>query len=77
MKKMNIDLILSFSMPEGYETAFGTFDVETKTVFINADHLKEAHDYEKAFYLFHELRHGVQIGRRRRLFHKYLCRTAV
>ncbi len=55
-----LDLMLSFNMPAGYETANGTFDVESKTVFINADYLKEAPDYEKAFYLFHELRHSSQ-----------------
>ena len=47
-------------MPAGYETANGTFDVESRTVCINADYLKEAPDYEKAFYLFHELRHVSQ-----------------
>lgn len=55
-----MDLKLSFNMPAGYETANGTFDVESKTVFINAAYLKEAPDYEKAFYLFHELRHASQ-----------------
>lgn len=55
-----LDLTLSFNMPAGYETADGTFDVESKTVFINGDYLKEAPDYEKAFYLFHELRHSSQ-----------------
>ncbi len=55
-----LDLILSFNMPTGYETANGTFDIESKTVFINAEFLKEAPDYEKAFYLFHELRHSSQ-----------------
>ena len=55
-----LDLKLSFNMPAGYETANGAFDLESKTVFINADILKEAPDYEKAFYLFHELRHSSQ-----------------
>ncbi len=55
-----LDLLLSFNMPEGYETANGTFDVESKTVFINAECLKEAPDYEKTFFLFHELRHASQ-----------------
>ena len=55
-----LNLVLSFNMPAGYETANGTFDVEKKTVFINSDYLKEAPDYEKAFYLFHELRHSSQ-----------------
>ncbi|MCR4660542.1 MAG: hypothetical protein K5765_00905 [Clostridia bacterium] len=59
-KDNKLDLILSFNMPAGYETANGTFDVESKTVFINADYLKESPDYEKAFYLFHELRHSSQ-----------------
>ena len=55
-----LDLFLSFNMPAGYETANGTFDVGSRTVCINADYLKEAPDYEKAFYLFHELRHASQ-----------------
>ena len=60
LKDHQLDLVLSFNMPVGYETANGTFDVESKTVFINAEQLKEAPDYEKAFYLFHELRHSSQ-----------------
>lgn len=55
-----LDLKLSFTMPAGYETANGTFDVESKTVFINAEYLKNVPDYEKAYYLFHELRHSSQ-----------------
>ena len=56
-----LDLTLSFNMPVGYETANSTFDAESKTIFINTDYLKEAPDYEKAFYLFHELRHSSQV----------------
>lgn len=55
-----LDLDLSFNMPDGYKTANGSFDFELKTVFINAELLKEVPDYEKAFYLFHELRHSSQ-----------------
>ena len=55
-----LDLIFSLNMPAGYETAVGTFDIESKTVFINAEYLKDAPDHEKAFYLFHELRHSSQ-----------------
>ncbi len=55
-----LDLRLSFGMPEGYGTANGTFDPDSKTVFINAELLKDAPDYEKAFYFFHELRHALQ-----------------
>ena len=56
----NLELVLSFKMPTGYETANGTFDIETRTVFINTEQLTDAPDYEKAFYLFHELRHSSQ-----------------
>ena len=59
-KDSELDLVLSFDMPMGYETANGTFDIETRTVFINAECLNEAPDYEKAFFLFHELRHALQ-----------------
>lgn len=51
---------LSFDMPAGYESANGTFDDETKTVYINAEALRDAPEQEKAFYLFHELRHAMQ-----------------
>ena len=60
IKEQGLDAKLSFSMPAGYETAHGTFDPESKTVFINAGLLKDAADSEKAFYLFHELRHALQ-----------------
>ena len=56
----NLEVKLSFDMPPGYETAFGTFDVETRTVYINAEYLGEASDCEQAFFLYHELRHAVQ-----------------
>lgn len=55
-----LELRLCFVMPSGYETACGTFDVDTRTVFLNAARLASAPDWEQAFYLFHELRHAVQ-----------------
>ena len=55
-----LDLTLSFDMPTGYEAANGTFDAVTRTVFIHAQLLCQAPDYEKAFFLFHELRHASQ-----------------
>ena len=59
-KECSLDLHLSFDMPSDYETACGTFDPASKTVFINAEHLNAKPDYEKAFFLFHELRHASQ-----------------
>ncbi len=59
-RENSLDLSLSFTMPEGYETANGTFDIASKTVFINAEYLDGLPDYEKAFYFFHELRHAAQ-----------------
>lgn len=59
-KERSLDLHLSFDMPSDYETACGTFDPASKTVFINAAHLNAKPDYEKAFFLFHELRHASQ-----------------
>ena len=55
-----LEIQLSFDMPTGYENANGTFDMVKKTVFINAALLSEVPDYEKAFFLFHELRHASQ-----------------
>ena len=56
----DLELHLSFEMPSGYEVANGTFDVETKTVYINAELLSETPDYEQAFFFYHELRHAMQ-----------------
>ncbi len=53
-------LHLSFEMPSGYETANGTFDVTSKTIFINEKLLNQSPDYKKSFFLFHELRHASQ-----------------
>ena len=51
---------LSYKMPAGYETAFGTYDVTVNTLFFNREMLKDAPEYEVLFYLYHELRHAVQ-----------------
>ena len=59
-KENSLELYLSFDMPAGYETANGTFDFETKTVYVNAEPLSEAPDYEQAFFFFHEMRHALQ-----------------
>ena len=59
-KENGVSVSLSFDMPEGYETAYGTYDGETNTVYVNKRLLSGAPDHEKAFYLFHELRHAMQ-----------------
>ncbi|MBR5961480.1 MAG: GNAT family N-acetyltransferase [Clostridia bacterium] len=59
-KETGLELNLCFDMPEGYETANGMFDDETKSVYINAKMLEKVPDFEKAFFLFHELRHAAQ-----------------
>lgn len=51
---------LSYDMPIGYKTAYGTYDVTINTLFLNAELLKNAPRYEVLFYLFHELRHAMQ-----------------
>ena len=55
-----LSLSLSYTMPCGYETAYGTFDLNLQTIFINKNLLKDKEEYEQAFYLFHELRHALQ-----------------
>lgn len=53
----DIDFRFSFDMPEGYETAFGSFDVVKNTLFLNLN----IEDKTRIFYtLFHELRHALQ-----------------
>lgn len=46
-------------MPEGYEEAYGTFDVTINTLFINSKSLKSI-DYKYLFYLCHEIRYVQQ-----------------
>lgn len=56
----SLPINLSFDMPEGYETANGTFDPTVNTLFINKEMLQSQPEYEQMFYLFHELRHALQ-----------------
>ena len=56
----DLQIHISCTMPEGYEEAYGTFDVVQSTLFLNPHMLCEAPKYEVLFYLFHELRHAVQ-----------------
>lgn len=58
--KTGISISLSHDMPAGYETAYGTYDVTINTLFLNAQLLRDAPEYEVLFYLFHELRHAMQ-----------------
>lgn len=51
-REHDLELRLSFEMPIGYETANGTFDVSSRTVFINAEKLNKEPEYSKLFYLF-------------------------
>ncbi len=59
-RENSIAVKLSYDMPTGYETAYGTYDVTVNTLFINIAMLQNAPRYEILFYLFHELRHAVQ-----------------
>lgn len=59
-QKNDIDVTLSYDMPVGYETAYGTYDVTVNTLFLNIPVLQDAPKYEALFYLFHELRHVMQ-----------------
>ena len=55
-----LSVVLSWDMPQGYETANGTFDPVAKTLFLNPAVLQSAPEYEAMFYLIHELRHAEQ-----------------
>lgn len=59
-KETGLDIRLSFNMPAGYETAFGTFDVVRNTVFLNESMMQDMPEFEALFYLYHELRHALQ-----------------
>lgn len=55
-----LSVVLSWDMPQGYETANGTFDPVAKTLFLNPAVLQSVPEYETMFYLVHELRHAEQ-----------------
>lgn len=55
---------LSFDMPNGYETAFGTYDCTNDTIYINKEILETYSPVEKIYFLYHELRHAVQYTHR-------------
>lgn len=59
-KKEDIKINYSSDMPKGYEDAFGTFDIILNTLFINEKEAENFPEYERLFYLFHELRHACQ-----------------
>lgn len=44
-REHGLNLYLSFEMPAGYETAKGTFDASSRTVFINAEGLDKEPEY--------------------------------
>lgn len=37
---------LPYNMPEGYETAYGTYDVTVDTLFLNRNAIQHAPEYE-------------------------------
>ena len=41
-----LSVVLSWDMPQGYETANGTFDPVAKTLFLNPAVLQSAPEYE-------------------------------
>jgi len=59
--ELKIDL--SSHMPEGYESAYGTFDVVKNTLFINRRLFENFAKYEALFYLFHEMCHALQYNK--------------
>lgn len=54
-KENNLNIKLSFCMPQEYEDAFGSFDITKNTLYINKDILNSASEYQSMFYLYHEL----------------------
>lgn len=59
-RQHGLTLTLSTDMPAGYETAFGTYVPETRTLHLNTSLLQGAPHTDALFYLYHELRHAEQ-----------------
>lgn len=55
-----MQLRLSFSMPEGYESAYGLSDPATGTIFVNRALWPACDLLDPLYYFLHELRHGMQ-----------------
>lgn len=60
VKENHLDIKLSHSMSDGYEDAFGTFDITVQTLYLNTRMLESKPAHETLFYFYHELRHAVQ-----------------
>lgn len=56
----SLHLALSWEMPAGYETAYGTYDIAENTLFLNWALLGKLPRGQQLFSLCHELRHGMQ-----------------
>ena len=48
-KEHNLEIALSREMPEGYETAFGSFDPTRRTLFLNMSMLRTAPEERRCF----------------------------
>lgn len=55
-----LEVRVSYHMPEGYEAAFGSYDVTVNTLYLNLALLKSAPQWEMLYYVCHELRHALQ-----------------
>ena len=62
-RENHLGIVFSQTMPKGYESANGTFDIVKNTLFFNSEMLCSAPKEEALFYLFHELRHVLQYKR--------------
>lgn len=60
LDKFKLDIKVEYNMPNGYENAFGTFDIEKNTLYLNAEKLKDAPLYKVLFFFFHELHHACE-----------------
>lgn len=60
VKGNHLGIKLTYCMPDGYEDAFGTFDVTVQTLYLNIQMLESKPAYETLFYFYHELRHAMQ-----------------
>ncbi|MBO4534782.1 MAG: hypothetical protein J5755_02465 [Clostridia bacterium] len=62
-REEDVDVRLSFDMPEGYETAYGNYDPAPRTLYLNRELLDQEPPCVRLFYLYHELRHASQYQR--------------
>ena len=62
LKKNDLNIAISYEMPKGYESAYGTYDFFKNTLFVNEEKISQ-NKALAVFTFFHELHHAMQFNK--------------